>query len=58
MFAGNFNIAASRSKIPSTAIPTNLKGKSSNQTIGYNTKIRIAKGAQNNNNSNHRIIFI
>lgn len=47
--AGSLNKALSKSKTPSTAIPTNLKGSSNSQRIGYKTKAKIAKGQQKNN---------
>ena len=36
----------SKPKTPSTAIPSNLNGKVSNQKTGYRTKARIASGQQ------------
>jgi hypothetical protein len=36
----------SKPKIPSTAIPSNLKGSVSSQKTGYSTKAKIASGQQ------------
>ncbi|MEO8860379.1 MAG: hypothetical protein ABI358_03095 [Ginsengibacter sp.] len=36
-------------KTPSTAMPSNLKGNVSNETIGYSTKAKIASGQQSIN---------
>jgi len=43
---GSMMMLFSKPKTPSTAIPSNLNGKVSNQKTGYKTKARIASGQQ------------
>jgi|GEM_PF-3474552 len=46
---GSIIIDFKRLNTPSTAIPSILKGRMSNHTMGYNTNAKIASGQQNIN---------
>ena len=47
---GKRNMDLMSDNTPSTAKPNMRKGNNNNQMIGYNTKARIASGAQTANN--------
>lgn len=52
---GSIKIFLTKSKLSSTAKPSNRKGRSNSQTIGYRTKAAMAIGQQRINRIHQRI---